>query len=47
MANGNKEEGGALRDMALCRMGKGKEDINAEDKLQTFRPCPGVAWSAL
>lgn len=33
---GNKEEGGTVRDMALCRMGKGEEDIKAEDKSKTF-----------
>ena len=40
-ANGNKEEGGSVKDMVLCRVVKGEENIKAEDKLQTFYPDQG------
>lgn len=42
-ANVKGEEGGPLRHMALCRMGKRAEGIKAEDELQTCPRCPGWA----
>lgn len=46
-ANVKADEGGTVRDMALDRMGKGKEVLKDEGKMRTFYPVQDQVGGAL